>query len=98
MSMTQRWDEEAEFNVDLCITATVRCVGYSDPGRCSGPPENCYPPEGENEGTLKCVMIGDVRLYPDMTALAARDAVSAILVAADKEIDTAVQAWAPGEG
>lgn len=28
---------------------TVRYGGYSDPGRLSGPPEDCYPPEGEIE-------------------------------------------------
>lgn len=28
---------------------TVRFSGYVDPGRCYGPPENCYPPEGEIE-------------------------------------------------
>jgi len=95
--MTQRWNEEAEFNVDLCITATVRCVGYSDPGKSSGPPENCYPPEGENEGTLKYVTIGDVKLHSKMTPTEAWNAVAEILAAADKEIDTAVQAWTPGE-
>lgn len=27
--------------------------GYSDPGFISGPPEKCYPPEGEEERTVK---------------------------------------------
>ena len=27
----------------------VTYKGYSDPGRVSGPPEDCYPPEGEME-------------------------------------------------
>jgi len=27
----------------------VKYQGYSDPGFISGPPENCYPPEGEIE-------------------------------------------------
>ena len=31
------------------VTVEVTYTGYSDPGRVSGPPENCYPPEGELE-------------------------------------------------
>ncbi len=27
--------------------------GYHDPGRCSGPPEDCYPPEGEDEREIE---------------------------------------------
>lgn len=39
-----------------CTTSTghefdvlVKWRGYSDPGNASGPPEYCYPPEGEVE-------------------------------------------------
>ena len=32
-----------EVNIEITYT------GYSDPGRVSGPPEDCYPPEGEIE-------------------------------------------------
>jgi len=32
---------------DKEYTASVYFSGYDDPGRCSGPPESCYPPEGE---------------------------------------------------
>jgi len=28
------------------------CSGYNDPGRSYGPPENCYPPEGDEEREL----------------------------------------------
>ena len=31
------------------VEATVQGSGYYDPGRGSGPPEDCYPPEGEME-------------------------------------------------
>ena len=32
-----------------------RSSGYSDPGVLSGPPERCYPPEGEDERVLDYV-------------------------------------------
>jgi hypothetical protein len=35
-------------NTPIKFTALVRFYGYNDPGRISGPPENCYPPESEN--------------------------------------------------
>ena len=34
---------------DIAIEVSVKYSGYSDPGRCSGPPEMCYPPEGDME-------------------------------------------------
>jgi hypothetical protein len=38
-----RYNEETDVETDL----TVRCsVSPYDPGRTSGPPEDCYPPEG----------------------------------------------------
>lgn len=45
---------EADF-VEMTIKAS--CSGYYDPGKISGPPENCYPPEGEDERTL-----GEIKL------------------------------------
>lgn len=30
-------------------SGSVHVRGYHDPGQLSGPPEDCYPPEGENE-------------------------------------------------
>ena len=43
-----------EFDATITVDDTdyevlVKYKGYSDPGRFSGPPENCYPPEGEME-------------------------------------------------
>jgi hypothetical protein len=93
--MTTHWDEEADFEADLCVTATVRCKGYNDPGRCSGPPEDCYPPEGDNEGTVLHVLVGDVEFTPDMTAEAAKAAVDKLLAAVEKDIDSAVCEWEP---
>ncbi len=34
---------------DELLTLEVEYSGWYDPGVCSGPPENCYPPEGEME-------------------------------------------------
>jgi hypothetical protein len=36
--------------------------GYSDPGKISGPPDRCYPPESEDERELKYVYLNGVRL------------------------------------
>lgn len=35
--------------------AVVRFEGYYDPGKISGPPENCYPPEGEDYRTVESI-------------------------------------------
>ena len=40
-SYTQTMPDGREVDVELTFT------GYYDPGRTYGPPENCYPPEGE---------------------------------------------------
>lgn len=37
--------ERGDNEIDLYITGD----GYYDPGRISGPPEDCYPPEGDME-------------------------------------------------
>lgn len=34
------------------IIVHFRSSGYYDPGRTGGPPEDCYPPEGDEERTL----------------------------------------------
>jgi len=38
--------DEIEVEVD------GKSTGYYDSGICSGPPENCYPPEGDDERTI----------------------------------------------
>ena len=39
--------EEIEINgEDIPCTVVFECSGVWDPGRISGPVENCYPPEG----------------------------------------------------
>jgi len=41
-----RADEPAEL---VYVEVSCECWGYYDPGRLSGPPEDCYPPEGDFE-------------------------------------------------
>ena len=51
--MKRKGSGEFLFYVELCdgseISIPVKWRGYSDSGQLSGPPENCYPPEGEME-------------------------------------------------
>lgn len=37
------------------LNIEVVCSGYSDPGRTYGPPEDCYPPEEDDERELECI-------------------------------------------
>ena len=39
------------------IEIEFRSSGYYDPGKTSGLPENCYPPEGEDERTVDTVLV-----------------------------------------
>ncbi len=41
-------EEDSDWEL-LKITLTVKGNGYYDSGRLYGPPEHCYPPEGELE-------------------------------------------------
>jgi hypothetical protein len=41
--------------VDISIDALSS--GYYDPGRISGPPDSCYPPEGEDERVITYVTL-----------------------------------------
>jgi hypothetical protein len=50
------------------IKIPVRCTGYYDPGRVSGPADYCYPPEGENEITLDGHAYIEDSLLSDKTA------------------------------
>ena len=50
MSKVTRYQGEGEVCLEeVVITANFKMSGYSDSGCISGPPENCYPPEGESE-------------------------------------------------
>jgi hypothetical protein len=40
-----------EFSIEFTST------GYYDPGKTSGLPENCYPPEGEDERTVTAITL-----------------------------------------
>ena len=48
-----------EDGAEWAIEVDVEWKGYSDPGRVSGPWEDCYPPEGEME-ILSVKPVGDV--------------------------------------
>lgn len=55
----KRWNPTVEGEQVFCFTISYVAKGscYSDPGRISGPPEDCYPPEGEAEITeLVCTI------------------------------------------
>ena len=41
--------EDTSHEDGLEYTVEYRYSGYYDPGRTYGPPENCYPPEGDHE-------------------------------------------------
>jgi hypothetical protein len=50
--MTHKIDETETrlFNIGgLLVEVTTETEGWEDPGRTSGDPEDCYPPEGESE-------------------------------------------------
>jgi len=60
-------DQEVDLGCDIPITeesdATFELViegtssGYCDPGCTYGPPEKCYPPEGEDERTFDSIYV-----------------------------------------
>lgn len=43
----------SEYTLDITFLSS----GYDDPGVCSGPPEGCYPPEGEDDRVLSDVFL-----------------------------------------
>ena len=45
MILLQDSEDEEMFEFVISFTSS----GYYDPGRISGPPEDCYPPEGSDE-------------------------------------------------
>ena len=48
--MKREWrNVPGELLTDVSLVLPFLSSGYSDPGRRSGPPENCYPPEGDDE-------------------------------------------------
>lgn len=50
---------ERTFYCVVPVSVRVTATGYSDPGRLSGPPEDCYPPESECEpGTIETMESG----------------------------------------
>jgi len=53
--------DDAELNIEF------HSKGYEDPGCTYGPPENCYPPEGEDERWLSEATINGVELPPQLS-------------------------------
>ena len=47
--------EEINSTFELVIEGTSS--GYYDPGQRYGPPEKCYPPEGNDERTFDCIYV-----------------------------------------
>ena len=78
----------------------IRCDydGYNDPGVCSGPPENCYPPEGETNITNLCVIVfEEVNLAPDIDDAALIKAAKRILAIAETRATEAAEKEAGDE-
>ncbi len=48
-------DEDEDIEIDVTITYEE---GYFIPGRLSGPPEDCYPDDGEDPEIISVVMLG----------------------------------------
>ena len=53
--------DDAELNIEFTSE------GYEDPGCTYGPPENCYPPEGEDERLLSEATINGIVLPPKLS-------------------------------
>ena len=50
-------DADANGSHSYELEIGFRSVGYDDPGSTYGPPEKCYPPEGEDERTVESVTL-----------------------------------------
>ena len=59
MSIT-RYAGDSELPLE--ITILFHLSGYHDPGCTYGPPENCYPSEGEDEQEIIGIKIGETEL------------------------------------
>lgn len=44
---------------DCNLTLLIKWEGYDDPGKLSGPPEDCYPPESDMEWEIVGATIED---------------------------------------
>lgn len=71
---------------------TLNCVNRGNPGRVSGPPEHCYPPEGA-EFELESIHVLDedcklIRVSEEvLTAIIGKEAFTEMLSAAETEAD-----------
>ncbi len=56
MPKVKRWDVTETVYAEIAIE--IRFEGEDDPGRITGLPENCYPPNFDDERTITSITIG----------------------------------------
>lgn len=61
-SRIKRWSGSTTVSIDPDVEVAIDYKGYEDPGICSGPVEDCYPPEGDEERTITGISIAGVAL------------------------------------
>jgi hypothetical protein len=54
------------FRVTVPVEIEVTASGYYDPGVLDGPPERCYPPEGEITSVLMVEIVDDDDVRSDL--------------------------------
>jgi len=55
---TIAWDfETTVYLLDDDIEVTIQVRGHQDPGYTSGPPEDCYPPDEDEEREIKALKV-----------------------------------------
>ena len=90
--------DKDEAPVEWEVSVEMDCTYPGDPGKLSGPPEDCYPPEGpEFEWDEVQVFVGEHTIMKTKSAKALQallgDAVSDHVL--DEAADDAVENWEP---
>ena len=47
--MTTQWDFTETLELEIEVSVEVRIKGYAEAAQVNGPPDRCYPAEGESE-------------------------------------------------